>query len=130
MWSLRRWWRDLWRRPAASATTDPGTSGTRGAGAGGTGAGGTAIESDDASRVPPRRRYSAPSADDDPQREARLGAVLEALRGGALRRDVLGAQVGAPDWGPGRLDAVVAHGVATGVLVETDGGAVQARYAD
>ena len=123
-WSLRRWWRDLWRRPAAPAATDPGTSGTRGAGAGG-----TTIESD-ATRVPPRRRYTAPPAADDAQREARLGAVLEALRGGALRRDELGARVGAADWGPGRLDAVVAHGVATGVLVETDGGAVKARYAD
>ena len=56
--------------------------------------------------------------------------MLEALRGGALRRDELGARVGAADWGPGRLDAVVAHGVAAGVLVETDGGAVKARYAD
>ena len=84
----------------------------------------------DATRVPPRRRYTAPPADDDAQREARLGAVLEAVRGGALRRDELGPRVGAADWGPGRLDAVVAHGVATGVLVETDGGAVKARYAD
>ena len=32
--------------------------------------------------------------------------------------------------GPGRLDAVVAHGVATGVLVEAGDGAVRARYAD
>jgi hypothetical protein len=31
--------------------------------------------------------------------------------------------------GPGRLDAVVAHG-ATGVLVEAGDGAVRARYAD
>jgi len=118
-----RWWRNLWRRPAASVTTDPGTRGT--------GAGATAVESDDAApRVPPRRRYTAPPSDDDPQREARLGAVLEALRGEALDADELGARVGAADWGPGRLDAVVAHGVASGVLVETDGGAVKARYAD
>ena len=54
----------------------------------------------------------------------------EALRGEALHADELGARVGAADWGPGRLDAVVAHGVASGVLVETDGGAVKARYAD
>jgi hypothetical protein len=123
-WSLRQWWRELWRRRAAPATTDPG-------GPGASGAGGTTIESDDAApRVPPRRRYTAPPADDDPQREARLGAVLEALRAGALRRDELDARVGATDWGPGRLDAVVAHGVASGVLVETDGGVVKARYAD
>jgi len=124
--ALLRWWRNLWRRPAAPDTTDPGASGTRG-----TGAGATAVESDDAApRVPPRRRYTAPPSDDDPQREARLGAVLEALRGEALDADELGARVGAADWGPGRLDAVVAHGVASGVLVETDGGAVKARYAD
>jgi hypothetical protein len=125
MWPLRRWWRNLWRRPPAPAT-DPGASGASGAGAGG-----TAIESDDAAaRLPPRRHYKPPPADDDAQREARLGAVLEALRGGALHRDELGARVGAAAWEPGRLDAVVAHGVATGVLVETDGGAVKARYAD
>ena len=124
--ALLRWWRNLWRRPAAPDTTDPGAPGTRG-----TGAGSTAVESDDAARrEPPRRRYTAPPTDDDPQREARLGAVLEALRGGALHPDELGARVGAADWGPGRLDAVVAHGVASGVLVETDGGAVKARYAD
>jgi hypothetical protein len=128
MWSLRRWWHSLWRRTATPATTDPGT---RGAGAEATGTGAGAIESDDAaSRVPPRRRYTAPPADDDPRREAHLGAVLEALRGGPLRRDELGARVGAADWGPGRLDAVVAHGVAAGILLETDGGAVKARYAD
>jgi hypothetical protein len=122
--AVLRWWRDLWRRRAAPATTDPGTPGT-------SGAGGSVIESDDAAaRVPPRRRYTAPPADDDSQREARLGAVLEALRAGALRRDELGARIGAADWGPGRLDAVVAHGVASGVLVETDGGAVKAHYAD
>ena len=123
---LLRWWRNLWRRPAAPDATDPGATGTRGPGAGTTG-----VESDDAAhREPPRRRYTAPPTDDDPQREARLGAVLEALRSGALRRDELGARVGAADWGPGRLDAVVAHGVASGVLVETDGGAVKARYSD
>jgi len=124
--ALLRWWRNLWRRPAAPDTTGPGAPGTSGAGAGT-----TVVESDDtARRDPPRRRYTAPPTDDDPQREARLGAVLEALRGGALRRDELGARVGAADWGPGRLDVVVAHGVATGVLMETDGGAVKARYAD
>ena len=123
---LLRWWRNLWRRPAAPDTTGPGAPGTSGAGAGTTG-----VESDDAAhREPPRRRYTAPPTDDDPQREARLGAVLEALRSGALRRDELGARVGAADWGPGRLDAVVAHGVASGVLAETDGGAVKARYSD
>ena len=124
--ALLRWWRNLWRRPAAPDTTDSGAPATPGAGAGS-----TAIESDDAAhREPPRRRYTAPPADDDPQRETRLGAVLEALRGGALHPDELGARVGAAAWEPGRLDAVVAHGVASGVLVETDGGAVIARYAD
>jgi len=124
--ALLRWWRNLWRRPAAPGTTDSGAPGPRG-----TGAGTTAVESDAAARrEPPRRRYTVPPTDDDPQREARLGAVLEALRGGALHSDELGARVGAAGWGPGRLDAVVAHGVASGVLVETDGGAVKARYAD
>ena len=124
--ALLRWWRNLWRRPAAPGTTDSGAPGPRG-----TGAGTTAVESDAAARrEPPRRRYTVPPTDDDPQREARLGAVLEALRGGALHPDELGARVGAAGWGPGRLDAVVAHGVASGVLVETDGGAVKARYAD
>jgi hypothetical protein len=55
--------------------------------------------------------------------------VLQALGSGSLSRDELGARVGAQDWGPGRLDAVVAHGVATGVLVES-GNDVRARYAD
>ena len=124
--ALLRWWRNLWRRPAAPGTTDSGAPGPRG-----TGAGTTAVESDAAARrEPPRRRYTVPPTDDDPQREARLGAVLEALRGGALHPDELGARVGAAGWGPGRLDAVVAHGVASGVLAETDGGAVKARYAD
>ena len=124
--ALLRWWRNLWRRPAAPGTTDSGAPGPRG-----TGAGTTSVESDAAARrEPPRRRYTVPPTDDDPQREARLGAVLEALRGGALPSDELGALVGAAGWGPGRLDAVVAHGVASGVLVETDGGAVKARYAD
>ena len=76
------------------------------------------------------RRYTAPAARDDPQREAHLGAVLQALRGGPLHRDELGAPGRRGGLGPGRLDAVVAHGLATGVLVETDDGAVRARYAD
>jgi hypothetical protein len=57
--------------------------------------------------------------------------VLEALAGGPLSRDRLAARVGAAAWGPGRLDAVVAHGVASGVLLaDGDGGTVRARYAD
>ncbi len=121
--ALLRWWRTLWRRPA-SPTDAEVTGGRR------TGARAAVIEPGDLPPAAPRRRYTAPPADDDPQREARLGAVLEALRGGTLTRDALGARVGAADWGPGRLDAVVAHGVAAGVLVETDGGAIRARYAD
>jgi len=121
--ALLRWWRNLWRRPAAPVRPDSSTERPAGGAA-------RALDSDDAARLlPPRRHYTAPPADDDPQREARLGAVLEALRGGALSRDALGARVGAHDWGAGRLDAVVAHGVATGVLVDS-GGEVRARYAD
>jgi hypothetical protein len=57
--------------------------------------------------------------------------VLEALRGGGpLSRAELGSRVGAAGWGPGRLDAVVAYGVASGVLVESDDGTVRARYVD
>jgi hypothetical protein len=122
--ALLRWWRSLWRRSAGPAPADRDR--------GRVAAGGTAtVEPDDAApRVPPRRHYTAPPADDDPQREARLGAVLQALGGGALSRAELGARVGAADWGAGRLDAVVAHGVAAGVLVETGDGGVRARYAD
>ena len=119
-----RWWRNLWRRPAASVRTDAGPAGT------GSGAA-PRVDSDDlAPRTPHRRHYTAPAADDDPQREARLGAVLQALGGGSLGRDELAARLGAADWEPGRLDAVVAHGVASGVLLETADGGVRARYAD
>jgi hypothetical protein len=119
-----RWWRNLWRRPAAPASADLGAGRAVAGGA-------STIESDDgAPRVPPRRHYTAPPPDDDAQREARLGAVLQAVGGGPLSRAELRARVGAADWGPGRLDAVVAHGVAAGVLVETDDGGVRARYAD
>ena len=121
--ALLRWWRNLWRRPDESATADPGV--------GRIAAGGAAtLDSDDAAHpVPPRRHYTAPPADDDAQREARLGAVLQALGAGSLSRAELGARVGAQDWGPGRLDAIVAHGVAAGILVES-GDEVRARYAD
>jgi hypothetical protein len=87
------------------------------------------IDAEDDVRVSPRRHYTAPPIHDDPQREARLGAVLEALRAGPSTRAELGTRVGAADWGPGRLDAVVDHGLATGVLLESDG-AVRARYSD
>jgi MFS family permease len=84
----------------------------------------------DASRQPPpRRRYTAPTLVDDPQREAHLGAVLQAVAGGPLERAELGHRVGAEEWGPGRLDAVVEHGVATGVL-RTEGSLVRPRYTD
>ena len=56
--------------------------------------------------------------------------MLQALGGGSLGRDELTARLGAADWEPGRLDAVVAHGVASGVLLETADGGVRARYAD
>jgi hypothetical protein len=77
-----------------------------------------------------RRRYTAAPVADDPQREAHLGAVLQALAAGPLGRDELGRRVGADAWGVGRLDAVVDHGLATRVLVDTGDGAVRARYAD
>lgn len=119
-----RWWRNLWRRPATPVRTDTGPAGIGSGGA-------PRVDSDDlAPRTPHRRHYTAPPADDDPQREARLGAVLQALGGASLRPDELAARLGAADWGPGRLDAVVAHGVASGVLVETGDGGIRARYAD
>jgi hypothetical protein len=75
-----------------------------------------------------RRRYTAPPAD-DPLREAHLGAVLQALTSGPLNRDELGRRVGAAEWAPGRLDDLVDHGIATGVL-RADGADVRARYTD
>ena len=125
--SLRRWWRDLFRARSRSAAPDPVAQPprvTRGA------SGSDGEEHDDVVRRPARRRYTAPSAADDPQLEARLGAVLQALAAGPRSRAELGREVGADDWGPGRLDAVVDHGVATGVLVAGDDGTVRARYAD
>jgi hypothetical protein len=121
--ALLRWWRRLWGGdrsaavPAPAPEAAPGRSGT-----------GT-IEGAPAA-TPGRRHYTAPLRDDDPRREAHLGAVLQALDGGSLSRAELGARVGAADWGSGRLDAIVAYGVGTGVLVETSDGAVKARYAD
>jgi hypothetical protein len=86
---------------------------------------------DEVARVAPtRRRYRAVPVADDPQREAHLGAVLQAVAAGPLRRAELGRRLDADTWGPGRLDAVVDHGIATHVLVETDDGAVRSRYAD
>ena len=122
--ALLRWWRRLWSSgaPAAAAPDEPTGSWTSHGGAGTTEADPVATRS--------RRHYTAPPADDDPQREAHLGAVLQALAGGPLSRAELGSRVGAADWGSGSLDAVVAHGVATGVLVATADGGVRARYAD
>jgi hypothetical protein len=122
--ALLRWWRRLWASGAATtaASAPPTDSRPSHGGAGG-------IEAEPvAGRT--RRHYTAPPADDDPQREAHLGAVLQALAGGPLSRAELGSRVGAADWGSGSLDAVVAHGVATGVLVATADGGVRARYAD
>ena len=56
--------------------------------------------------------------------------MLQVLAAGPLSRAELAAWADAAEWGPGRLDAVVAHGVATGCLVETGDGAVRAHYAD
>ena len=79
---------------------------------------------------PTRRRYTARPAADDPLRETHLGAVLQALSTGeTLDRAELGRRVGAADWGPGRLDTVVDHGIATGVL-RPEGTGVRARYTD
>jgi hypothetical protein len=123
-WSLRRWWMQLFRAPnraaAPDAVGDEGGSAPPG-GSGSAGADG-ADSPDRAHAGPARRRYAAPPPDDDPQREARLGAVLQALGAGSLDRVELGRQVGAADWGPGRLDAVV--------LRDGGDGTVRARYAD
>jgi hypothetical protein len=127
MQALRRWWRALWdpgSGPAGPAAAEPSGPVT---GGGTTGPDGS---DDPPRRAPARRRYAAPSVVDDPRREAHLGAVLQALAGGPLRRDELDRRLGAAAWGPGRLDAVVDHGIATRVLLETDDGAVRARYTD
>jgi hypothetical protein len=121
--ALLRWWRRLWGGGRSAAVPAPAPEAAQGRGGTGT------IEGAPAA-APGRRHYSAPPRDDDPQREAHLGAVLQALDGGSLSRAELGARVGAADWGSGRLDAIVAYGVGTGVLVETSDGAVKARYAD
>ena len=97
---------------------------------GGSGGGSGDVTDPGAARAPGRHRYTAPTFADDPQREAHLGAVLEALAAGPLGRDELGRRVGADAWGAGRLDAVVDHGLATHVLVDAGDGAVRARYAD
>lgn len=81
-----------------------------------------------AQRAYVRRRYTVPPVD-DPLREAHLGAVLQAVTAGSLHRDEIGRRVGAAEWAPGRLDDVVDHGIATGVLRE-DGAGVRARYTD
>lgn len=122
--ALLRWWRRLWRGP--ERPHQPAAPlGPTGSGGGETGDG------DGSPRPPGRRHYDAPSPDDDPQREAHLGAVLQALADGPLRRTELRARVDAADWGDGRLDAVVDHGLATGVLRSDDDGAtVRARYRD
>jgi MFS family permease len=107
--------------PTAESSGQPPTTGGRAAWGNGDG--------DATTQPPPRRRYTAPTLVDDPQREAHLGAVLQALAGGPLERAELGHRVGAGEWGPGRWDAVVEHGVATGVL-RTEGSLVRARYTD
>ena len=125
-WSLRRWWMDLFRARGPATAADPVREAPAARGA-------SASDEPDVPRAtpaPPRRHYTPPARDDDPQREAHLGAVLQALAGGPLDRAELGRQVGAADWGRGRLESVVDHGVTTGVLVAGDAGTVRARYAD
>ena len=131
-WSLRRWWMELFRAPTRAAAPDAVGDDGGSAPPGGSGSAGAdgADSADRAHAGPARRRYAAPPPDDDPQREARLGAVLQALGAGSLDRVELDRQVGAADWGPGRLDAVVAHGIDTGVLRDGGDGTVRARYAD
>jgi hypothetical protein len=118
---------DLFRARRGRAAPDPVPDGPRSAPPA---AGGAGDEHDDPVRRAPTRRYSAPPAADDPLREAQLGAVLQALAAGPRRRAELGRLVGAADWGPGRLDTVVDHGISTGVLLGEDDGTVRARYAD
>jgi hypothetical protein len=124
---LRRWWRSLWGRPGASGVTGPVPVGPDAADPvpGAVSGGG-----EDPARGPARRHYTRPPVVDDPQREAHLGAVLEALTDGPLTRAQLARRVATDGWGRGGLDAVLDHGVATGVLVETGDGALRARYAD
>ena len=121
--ALARWWRSLWSAPGPAVPAPPPD---RAPLRGSTDDGEEAVPS----RTAPRRHYTAPPRHDDPQREAHLGAVLQALSGGPLRPAELAYRVGAADWGRGDLDAIVSHGVATGVLVEGDDGTVRARYAD
>jgi MFS family permease len=102
----------------------------RGDGAGRAAGRGGNADDDPGRRPPGRRHYTAPPVEHDPEREAHLGAVLQALAGGPLNRDDLGRAVDAAGWGRGRLDAVVDHGVTTGVLRTDDDGRVRARYAD
>ena len=123
--ALRRWWHRLWTspQPATQASPEPSApSGPAPRRAGG--------DDGEAARPSAPRRHTAPAAVDDPLREAHLGAVLQALAGGPLHRDELARRVDGGGWGPGRLDAVVDHGLATRVLVENGDGAVRARYAD
>ena len=116
--ALRRWWRTLF--PAGDGAPAPPAPPPRPAGGAGP---------DEPRPAPHRRHYRAAPVADDPQRESRLGAVLQAVAAGPLPRAELARRVDADDWGPGRFDAVVDHGVDSHVLVETDAG-VAARYAD
>jgi hypothetical protein len=120
---LLRWWRSLWSSPAPVGPAPPPDPAPLP---------GVPDDGEEATppRVPARRRYTAPPRDDDPQREARLGGVLEALGTRSLTRTELSGRVDGEAWGAGRFDAVVDHGIAAGVLRTDDSGAVRARYAD
>ena len=123
---LGRWWRALWgshATPTGPATAPADVDATPAAGGGG-------VADDTAPRARARRRYASRLPDSDPRLEAHLGAVLLALAGGPLTRGELTRRVDAADWGPGRLDAVVDHGIAVPVLLDDGDDAVRARYAD
>jgi MFS family permease len=76
---------------------------------------------------PRRTRYSSHREPEDPDREARLGAVLQALGGGPLTRAELTDRV---DGGADRVGSAVRHGLEAGVLTETEDGRIRARYDD
>jgi HAMP domain-containing protein len=77
--------------------------------------------------VPGRTRYSAHREVDDPDRDRMLGSILVALRAGPLTTGELSDRVGEAGE---RVDAVIRHGLASGVLAEMADGRIRARYDD